>query len=119
MNLSMLLLKQGIRLIAQTEELDYEPRVHLVQPYEVTGKTKVVLTPWPGHTEDTHILLNSNDLLTVVSPTQSLIDSYLKKVGKTLEDLQPKENKVLLNEGDPLPDPPSEDGYEPLYYEEE
>ena len=118
MNLSLLILKSGTKLLSQSEELDYEPRVHLIEPYEVTGKTKVTLSPWPGHTDDKHILLNSADLLTVVTPTKSLADSYLKKVGKTMEDLQPKENKVLLNEQDLIPDPPSDEGYEPYYVEE-
>lgn len=118
MNLALILLKTGQTLIAQSEELDYEPRVHLIEPHEVSGKTKITLTPWPCHTDDKHVLLNSGDLLTVVTPTQSLSESYLKKVGKTLEDLQPKENRIQLNEGDLIPDPP-EDGYEPYYVEEQ
>lgn len=118
MNLTLLILKTGQTLIAQSDELDYEPRCHLFQPYEVGGKSKVTLTPWPAHTSDEHILLNSNDLLTVVTPTQSLTDAYLRRIGKTIEDLQPKENKVLLNEGEVLPEPPEEDGYEPYYVEE-
>ena len=57
--------------------------------------------------------MNSEDLLTVVTPKQSLADAYLKKVGKTMEDLQPKDDRVLLSEGDIVPD-----DYEPRYIEE-
>ena len=32
-------------------------------------------------------------LLTVVEPNESLRDTYLKKIGKTLEDIQPKEDE--------------------------
>ena len=113
-----MVLKTGQKLIACSEELDYEPKVHLIEPYEVTGKTKVTLTPWPGHTDDKHILLRSDDLLTVVTPLKSIADSYLKKIGKTYDDLQPKETKIQLNEEDLIPDPPAEDGYEPYYLEE-
>ena len=120
MNLLLFLLKSNQTLISLSEELDYEPKCHLIQPYEVTGKTKITLTPWPPHTEDEHILLSSESLLTVVSPTKSLADTYLKKIGKTYEDLQPKDNKVLLNEDENVPElpPPPEDEYEPDYLEE-
>ena len=116
MNLALIVLKTGQTLIAQSEELDYEPKCHLIEPFEVSGKSKVTLTQWPSYTDETHILLNSDDLLTVTEPKQNIRESYLKKVGKTEEDLQPKENKVLLNEGDLIPDPP-EDPYEPQYIE--
>ncbi len=116
MNLALIILKTGQTLIAQSDELDYEPRCHLVEPYEVSGKTKVTLTRWPLYTDEKHILLNSDDLLTVIEPNQSVKDSYLKKIGKTEEELQSKENKVLLNEEELIPDPP-EDPYEPQYLE--
>ncbi len=93
-----------------------------MQPHEVTGKTKVTLTPWPPHTEDTDILLSSDNLLTVVEPTKKLADAYLKKIGKTYEDLKPKDEKVLLNEDETVPQPampPEDDEYEPYYVETE
>ena len=120
MNLLLFLLKSNQTLISLSEELEYEPKCHLIQPHEVTGKTKVTLTPWPPHTDEEHILLPSDTLLTVVQPTKSLADAYLKKIGKTYEDLQPKENKVLLTEDENVPElpPPPEDDYEPQYIEE-
>ena len=123
MNLLLFLLKSNQTLISLSDELDYEPKCHLMQPHEVTGKTKISLTPWPPHTEDTDILLSSDSLLTVVEQTKKLADAYLKKIGKTYEDLKPKDNKVLLTEDENVPQaavpPEDEDEYEPYYMETE
>lgn len=123
MNLLLFLLKSNQTLISLSDELDYEPKCHLMQPHEVTGKTKISLTPWPPHTEETDILLSSDTLLTVVEPTKKLADAYLKKIGKTYEDLKPKDNKVLLTEDENVPQaavpPEDEDEYEPYYMETE
>ena len=120
MQLSLILLKTGEYIISQVEEMDYEPRVHMEQPYLIGGKTKVTLTKWPSYTEDTHILLTSDSLLTMCDPTQDILDKYLTKIGKTEEDFQPKDDRILLNEGEevpePLPDESDED--EPRYIEE-
>jgi hypothetical protein len=45
MDLALIILKTGETFISQTEQLEYEPKVHLQQPYQVGGKTKVTLTP--------------------------------------------------------------------------
>ena len=121
MNLLLVMLKTGQTLVSLSEELEYEPKCHLIEPYEVTGKTKITLTPWPPLTEEKNILLHSDSLLTVVEPTLTLANQYLKKIGKTMEDLQTKDNRVLLNEDENVPDlpPPPEDEYEPQYIEED
>ncbi len=121
MNLLLVMLKTGQTLVSLSEELDYEPKCHLIDPHEVTGKTKITLTPWPPLTEETNILLHSDSLLTVVEPTLTLANQYLKKIGKTMEDLQTKDDRVLLNEDENVPDlpPPPEDDYEPQYIEED
>jgi len=121
MNLLLVMLKTGQTLVSLSEELEYEPKCHLIEPYEVTGKTKITLTPWPPLTEEKNILLHSDSLLTVVEPTLTLANQYLKKIGKTMEDLQTKDNRVLLNEDENVPDlpPPPEDDYEPQYIEED
>ena len=81
----------------------------------VSGKQKLSLSPWPEHTNDEHILLTSDNLLTVCEPSPKVRALYLEKVGLTEEDLKPKEEeKVLLNEGDDLD---SYDEYEPDYQE--
>ena len=118
MNLSLILLKQGLTLIAQTEELDYEPKCHISKAFTVSGKTKLTLTPWPEYTEDEHILIHSDNLLTVCEPTEALRKAYMTKTKLTLEDLKPKPQRAILNEEDQLPPPPVEDEYEPDYIEE-
>ena len=117
-NLALVHLKTGQVLVSRSEELEYEPKVHLIEPYSVSGQKKITLTPWPPYTDDGHILLNSNDLLTVCEPTPALVESYAKKVGADPASFIVKEEdqKVLLNEDGG--DIPSEDGYEPEYIEE-
>ena len=117
MQLILLLLKTGQTIVSLSDQLPEEPRVHLRDPYEVGGKTKLTLTSWPPYTDDKDILLSSDNLLTVVEPDVKLRDAYLKKIGKTLEDIQPKEaEKVLLTEEENVPEYVDEN-YEPLYIE--
>ena len=118
MNLSLILLKQGLTLIAQTDEMDYEPKVHLLKPYTVSGKTKLILTPWPEHTEDDHVLLHSENLLTVCEPTKAVRKAYMTKAKLTEADLKPKPERVILNEEEHRLPPEPEDEYEPRYVEE-
>lgn len=118
MQLLLLLLQSGQTIISLSDQLPEEPRVHLKEPFEVTGKTKLTLTPWPPHTDEKDILLSSDSLLTVVEPNEILRDTYLQKIGKTLEDILPKQDdRVLLNEEENVPEYVDED-YEPLYIEQ-
>jgi hypothetical protein len=117
MNISLILLRTGEYLVSQVEELQYEPKVHLTAPYLVSGKTKVSLSIWPLHSSDTHILLNSDSLLTIATPLPEIRAAYLKKVGLTEEDLIEKAKPVILNEDnqDWVDDP---EEYEPRYVEQ-
>lgn len=108
-------MKTGQTLVAQTEQLEYEPKVHLVDPYEVTGTKAVTLKEWPLYTDDDHILLQSDTLLTVCEPSIKIRQAYLKKIGKTEDDFKPEPIPVLLTEDENVPD--NED-YEPRYIEE-
>ena len=101
--------------MSQTEQLEYEPKVHLVDPYEVTGTKAVTLKVWPLHTDDNHILLQSDTLLTVCEPSIKIRQAYLKKIGKTEDDFKPDPVPVLLNEDENVPD---DEDYEPRYVEE-
>ena len=107
--------------MSQTDEMPAEPRVHLIQPFVVGGKTKTTLTPWPQYTNDIDILLHSDSLLTVCDPTEELAELYLKKIGKTQEDLTKEPDRVMLNEGenvlDELTSPMYNHEYEPRYIE--
>ena len=126
MQLTLLLLKdQQTYLIAQSEQLEMEPRAHLFEPMVVGGTSKVTLTSWPKYTDEKHILLHSDSLLTVMEPTDVIRDAYLKKIGKTIEDFTPAPQPELLNEDESVPDGTpirdtyydEEDGYEPAYRE--
>ena len=120
MNISLLLLKTGEYIISRVEELEYEPKVHLILPYLVSGKTKTTLSQWPLYSEDDHILLNSDNLLTVCTPTPEIRNAYMKKVGITEEQLKASQRPVILNEEDIEQDmiDREDDGYEPRYVEE-
>ena len=88
------------------------------KPYLVSGKQKLSLQRWPDYTEDEHVLITSDNLLTVCEPSPAVRAAYLKKVGMTEEDLKPKEEpKVLLNEEESIPDDEWIDDYEPTYRE--
>ena len=105
MELAVLVLKSGEKIVSLLDHLDMEPRVHCTSPYLIGGKTKVTLTPWLGEcTKEQHILIHSDSLLTVVEPLESIRDAYLAKIGKTLEDITPKESEqVLLQENEEAP----------------
>ena len=120
MNISLLLLKTGEYIISRVEELEYEPKVHLILPYLVSGKTKPTLSVWPLFSEDDHILLHSDNLLTVCTPTPEIRNAYMKKVGITEEQLKASQRPVILNEEDIEQDliDRDDDGYEPRYVEE-
>ena len=99
--------------------MEYEPKVHLISPHTVSGQKKITLTPWPAYTNDKHILLNSDDLLTVAEPTQEILESYAKKVGKDPAAfiVNEEDQPVLLNEQDD--DIPTGDEYDDTRYVEE
>ena len=119
MTIALLVLKTGQVLVSQTEELPVEPRVHCFCPHLVGGKTKITLAPWPDYTEEDHILLNSDDLLTVCQPSPKVRDAYLKKLGKTMEELTELTKPVILTEEEAT-DPilSDDDDYEPRYQED-
>ena len=100
--------------------MDYEPSVHMVEPYLISGTKSVTLTRWPLYTEDSHILLKSESLLTMVDPIEDIRNKYLKKIGKTIEDFTKEtiNDKIMLTEDESVPEPPDDDSYEPRYVED-
>lgn len=127
MQLSLVITKSGLEVVSQTTQLDYEPSCHMVNPCTISGTTKITLKRWPAHTDDEHILLRSEDLLTVCEPSEKLAEAYMKKFKLTAEDFEEAltegQEPVMLNEHQEpqLPDiesvPDFEDGYEPRYEE--
>ena len=133
MQLTLMLLKDQTYLIAQSDQLELEPRCHLFEPMLVSGTSKVTLTSWPKYTNEKHILLHSDSLLTVMEPTDEIRNTYLKKIDKTIEDFTPPPEPELLNEDEHVPEGhpeepigtsprdtyyDEEDDYEPRYTEE-
>ena len=121
MNIALIVLRDGPILVSQTEELDHEPRAHLIRPMSISGTTNVVLKQWPPYTDDTDILLRSDDLLTVCEPTERVLETYMKKCGIKASDLNSAPKQVILTEEQPTPSPSYEedlDEYEPHYVEE-
>ena len=121
MNLAILILKQSnLQLLCLTEQLEYEPAVHMRLPYTISGTSKLTLTRWPAYTDDDHILIRSDELLTVCEPTEKLKEAYMKKTGLTEQDLKPKPQRTILTEDESIPEVPEvDDEYEPRYLEEE
>ena len=116
MNLAIILLKTGQTLIAATDQLEYEPKVHLFCPCTISGKQKVVLTRWPEYTNDEHILLQSDILLTLCEPTDEIAEAYTRKYKRQIDTAKKQAEPVVLNE-DTIPTEP-EDEYEPSYIED-
>ena len=119
MNIAVIVLRDGPVIVSQTEELEHEPRVHLIRPKSISGSTNLVLKQWPPYTDDTDILLRSEDLLTVCEPNERVLAAYIKKCGISASDLTSAPKQVILNEEPQAPryeeDP---DEYEPQYLEE-
>ena len=107
-----MLLKTGERLITATEQLEYEPKVLLICPYLISGKTSLTIAPWPDVCVDEHILLHTDSLLTIGEPKAALKELYIKKAGKRVEELAKPAQPQLLNEES------NDESYEPRYVEE-
>jgi len=116
MNIALLILPDGTYIVSETNQLEYEPRVHLTNPYQVSGSSRLTLKRWPSYTNDTDILLHSEALLTVCEANQSLLDLYVKKVGVTPKELTKTPEPVMLSEDNQ--EDLLDDEYEPRYIEE-
>jgi hypothetical protein len=116
MNVVLVILKDGKYIISVVEELEYEPKCHMIEPLLVSEE--YTFTLWPSYTDDRDILIHTTDILTVCEPAEKLKTEYLDKIGKTEEDLTPKPNPVILNESADPDDVDWDDEYEPFYTEE-
>ena len=123
MQLTLIVLKNGMELISLSEKLDYEPAIHLQNPCTISGTTKLRLTRWPVYSSEEHVMLRSDDILTVCSPDKKLEVSYKKKFKVKASDFSEPFTKeaepVILNEQASAASVPDfEDEYEPRYVEE-
>ena len=86
----------------------------MIKPYSVNVGKNVVLTQWPVGTDDEHVLLRSEDLLTVCAHSELVITSYLRKTGLTLKELntpapEPEEEQETV---EPVALPPEDSSYD-------
>ena len=74
MQIALIILKSGIELITMAEQLEEEPSCHMQAPYLI--REDGTLEPWPRYTTDTDILLYSETIATIVTPTSELKKKY-------------------------------------------
>ena len=74
MQIALIILKSGVNLVCMAEQLDEEPSCHMEHPYLI--KDDGTLEPWPRYTNDTDILLYSETIATIVTPTAELKKKY-------------------------------------------
>ena len=117
MEVSLLVLTNGLNLIAQTDLLEEEPAVLMKNPREISASGKT-LTNWPKFTADEHVRIRTTELLTICNPTEELLVKYGKSAGLTDEDLNPEPEPVMLTEEELPLETYDDDEYEPRYIEE-
>ena len=52
-----------------------EPDCKIIKPYKVDSEGN--LTPWLTITDQTEMMIHSSNILTIVDPTQEIIEEYL------------------------------------------
>ena len=70
----ILLRQRNEYLIAKITELDEEPIYLLERCYEVSEKGELI--PFPKHSSQRDIFLTSDVVLTILEPSQTLLDKY-------------------------------------------
>lgn len=81
-NIKCLLLKNNQVLISEIIEIMADigsPDCKLINPY-LLNRSSEELEEWVEFTNQTEIMLRSDDILTVVEPNGKLLDSYLEKI---------------------------------------
>ena len=74
MQIALIILKSGIELITMAEQMDEEPSCHMQDPYLI--RQDGTLEHWPRYTTDTDIMLYSETIATLVTPTAELKKKY-------------------------------------------
>ena len=79
--INCLLLKNGDLLISQIMEMDTElggPDCKMIKPYKmVKEKDEYKLETWLDFTSQTEMMLHSDSILTLVTPTSAILAEYL------------------------------------------
>ena len=72
-----LILKIGVTLISEISEIGAdvgEPDCQLTNPFKVTDEEELVRWPWV--TDQITLLMQSDSILTIVDPSNSILDKY-------------------------------------------
>ena len=80
--IKVILLTNSERLISEIEEVGAEigePDCRLLKPYLVE-RPSLEITDWLDFTNQTDIMIRSDDVLTFVDPKGELLDKYLEKI---------------------------------------
>ena len=84
--IKVLLLKNGIVLITEIEEVTAElgePDCKLVNPVEILDTEPLQLKKWlHAYTTQTSSMLSSDSILTIVDPHKTILDDYKKFLTK-------------------------------------
>ena len=72
----ILLQQRNEYLIGTITELDEEPSLLIEKCYEVTGEE--VLTPFPKYSSQRDIFLTSDNVLSILDPSDKLLKAYKK-----------------------------------------
>ena len=72
----ILLQQRNEYLIGTITELDEEPSLLIEKCYEVTGEE--VLTPFPKYSSQRDIFLTSENVLSILDPSDKLLKAYKK-----------------------------------------
>ena len=76
-----LILKIGTTLIAEVSEVGAdvgEPDCQLTNPFRITDEG--VFIRWPSVTDQRTILMQSDSILTIVDPTEDLVNKYKESI---------------------------------------
>lgn len=78
----ILVLINGITLISSIEEIMTDPGnpdCRIVNPYKVIGNLdEFKLEKWIPFTEQEELLIHSTNILTIVDPTDKILESYIE-----------------------------------------
>ena len=79
-----LLLKNGDLLISQITEVDTElggPDCKMIKPYKmVKDEDEYKLETWLDYTSQTEMMIHSDSILTIVTPTPSILSEYVELI---------------------------------------
>jgi len=79
-----LLLKNGDLLISQITEVDTElggPDCKMIKPYKmVKDEDEYKLETWLDYTSQTEMMIHSDSILTIVTPTPAILSEYVELI---------------------------------------